>query len=90
VTSRGLRSVGSMAEFIQSHNRFGQLVQAACRGPDVAARHARCLEPFQCVIDRSHFEGLCRVTSSETLSRGPVAPYSRDLAVYAAAIGGAE
>lgn len=59
-------------------------------GPDVVARHARCSEPFQRVIDRSHFEGLCRVTSSDALSRGPIAPYSRDLAVYAAAIEGAE
>lgn len=59
-------------------------------GTEVVARHARCLEPFQRVLDRAHFEGLCRVTSSDELVRTPIATYSRDLSVYAAAIGGGE
>jgi hypothetical protein len=59
-------------------------------GTQVVARHQRCLEPHQRVIDRAHFDGLCRVTTSEQLVRTPIATYSRDLAVYAAAIRGAE
>lgn len=58
-------------------------------GPAVVARHARCHEAYQRVVEPAHFEGLCRVTTSDQLKRGPIATYSRDLAVYAAAIGDA-
>jgi transposase len=57
-------------------------------GLDVVARHARCREAYQRIVEPTHFAGLCRVTTSERIVRAPIAPYSRDLAVYAAAIGG--
>jgi hypothetical protein len=58
-------------------------------GADVVARHPRSSEPHERVVDRAHFAGLCRVTTSEQLVRAPIASYSRDLAVYAAVVGGA-
>jgi transposase len=58
-------------------------------GSEVVARHARCDEPHQRVVDPAHFEGLCRVTTSDRIVTTPLAPYGRSLADYAAAIGGA-
>ena len=57
-------------------------------GTQMVARHKRSSEPHQRVVDKSHFEGLCRVTTSE---RGAVAdhPFARSLDDYAAAAGGA-
>lgn len=58
-------------------------------GDQIVARHARCAEPHQRVVDPTHFEGLCRVTTSDRLVTTPLAPYGRSLADYAAVIGGA-
>jgi transposase len=58
-------------------------------GAQIVARHVRCAEPHQRVVDPSHFEGLCRVTTSDRLVTTPLAPYGRSLADYAAAVGGA-
>jgi hypothetical protein len=58
-------------------------------GDQVVARHARCAEPHQRVVDPAHFEGLCRVTTSDRLVTTPLAPYGRSLADYAAVLGGA-
>jgi transposase len=58
-------------------------------GDQIVARHARCAEPHQRVVDPAHFEGLCRVTTSDRLVTTPLAPYGRSLADYAAVIGGA-
>jgi transposase len=56
-------------------------------GAQVVARHARCHEPHRRVVDPSHFEGLCRVSTSDWVVTTPLAPYGRSLADYAAAIG---
>jgi transposase len=58
-------------------------------GDQIVARHARCAEPHQRVVDPAHFEGLCRVTTSDRLVTTPLAPYGRSLADYAAVVGGA-
>jgi transposase len=58
-------------------------------GAQIVARHVRCAEPHHRVVDPSHFEGLCRVTTSDRLVTTPLAPYGRSLADYAAAVGGA-
>ena len=57
-------------------------------GTTIVARHPRSNEPHQRIVDRTHFAGLCRVTTAERVASAPIATYSRDLAVYAAAIGG--
>jgi len=57
-------------------------------GPDLVARHTRCFEPHQRVIDPSHFEGLCHVTTADRIITTPLAPYGRSLAAYAAVVGG--
>jgi transposase len=58
-------------------------------GNQVVARHARCAEPHSRVVDPAHFEGLCRVTTSDRLVTTPLAPYGRSLADYAAIVEGA-
>lgn len=58
-------------------------------GSEVVARHPRCAEAHRRVVDPAHFEGLCRVTTSDHIASGPIATYSRSLAVYADHIGGA-
>jgi hypothetical protein len=58
-------------------------------GDQIVARHARCAEPHQRVVDPAHFEGLCRVTTSDRLVTTPLAPFGRSLADYAAIVGGA-
>lgn len=58
-------------------------------GTEIVARHARCAEPHRRVVDPLHFEGLCRVTTSERIITTPLAPYGRSLADYAAIVGGA-
>lgn len=58
-------------------------------GADVVARHARCREAHQRIVDAAHFAGLCRVAATERVVTTPLAPYGRSLADYAAAIGGA-
>lgn len=55
-------------------------------GADIVARHARCAEPHQRVVDKAHFEGLCRVTTTDRVSSGE---FARSLDDYAAASGGA-
>ena len=54
-------------------------------GTAIVARHARCSEPHRRVVDKAHFEGLCRVTTTDHISSGDLA---RPLAEYAAAAGG--
>lgn len=58
-------------------------------GAAVVARHARCAEPHRRVVDPLHFEGLCRVTTSDRIVTTTLAPYGRSLADYAAVIAGA-
>lgn len=55
-------------------------------GAAIVARHARCREPHRRVVDPGHFEGLCRVTTTDVVTT-TLAPYGRSLADYAAAIG---
>ena len=56
-------------------------------GPSIVARHARCAEPYRRVVDSAHFDGLYRVTTSDSVITTPLAPYGRSLADYAAAVG---
>jgi transposase len=58
-------------------------------GPERVARHARCSEPHQRVVDAAHFEGLHRVSSSLRVTSTVLAPYGRSLADYAAHVAGA-
>jgi transposase len=58
-------------------------------GVERVARHARCSEPYQRVVDALHFEGLHRVTTSTQITSTVLAPYGRSLADYAAHVGGA-
>lgn len=55
-------------------------------GPQIVARHARCDEPHRRVIDKTHFEGLCRVTTTDQVTTGD---FARPLADYSDAAGGA-
>ena len=55
-------------------------------GADIVARHSRCSEPHQRVVDKTHFEGLCRVTTSDQVATGD---FARSLADYADVAGGA-
>jgi hypothetical protein len=55
-------------------------------GTNIVARHARSSEPHHRVIDKTHFEGLCRVTTTDQITTGE---FARRLADYAAASGGA-
>lgn len=57
-------------------------------GRDIVARHRRCDEPHQRVVDPVHFEGLCRVTTSERTVDTTLASYGRRLDDYAAVLGG--
>jgi len=54
-------------------------------GTAIVARHARCSEPYQRVVDKAHFEGLCRVTTTDQIATGD---FARPLTDYAAAAGG--
>jgi hypothetical protein len=56
-------------------------------GTEVVARHARCSEPHQRVVDKSHFEGLCRVTTTDTVATTEH-PFARSLGEYADVAGG--
>lgn len=58
-------------------------------GPTIVARHARCDEPHKRVIDPTHFEGMCRVTTSDRIVGDSLQSYGRTLADYDAVIGGA-
>lgn len=58
-------------------------------GAERVARHARCREPHQRVVDAAHFEGLHRVAASTRITSTVLAPYGRSLADYAAHVGGA-
>lgn len=56
-------------------------------GTEIVARHSRCFEPHRRVVDASHFEGLCRVTTSDQ----PTAtdhPFARPLGDYVEVTGG--
>jgi hypothetical protein len=54
-------------------------------GADIVARHARSLEPHRRVVDKAHFEGLCRVTTTDQVASGE---FARSLETYAEASGG--
>ena len=58
-------------------------------GAEIVARHARCDEPHRRVVDPSHFEGLCRVTTSDRVAGESLQSYGRTLADYEAVLGGA-
>jgi transposase len=58
-------------------------------GAEIVARHARCDEPHHRVVDPSHFEGLCRVTTSDRVVGVSLQSYGRTLADYEAVLGGA-
>jgi transposase len=55
-------------------------------GATIVARHSRSLEPHHRVIDKAHFEGLCRVTTTDQVATGD---FARPLGDYAEAAGGA-
>jgi len=57
-------------------------------GREVVARHPRCNEPHHRVVDPTHFEGLCRVTTSERIVDTTLQSYGRTLDDYAAVLGG--
>lgn len=56
-------------------------------GTTVVARHARCDEPHRRVVDPAHFEGLCRVTTTDRVVGASLQTYGRSLDDYAAALG---
>ncbi len=58
-------------------------------GTQVVARHTRCDEPHRRVVDTSHFEGLCRVTTTDRVIGTALQTYGRTLDDYAEALGGA-
>lgn len=58
-------------------------------GATIVARHARCNEPHARVVDASHFEGMCRVTTSDRIVGDSLQSYGRSLADYDAIVGGA-
>jgi transposase len=55
-------------------------------GKEVIARHRRCFEPHQRVIDPSHFEGIYR--QREDARAAASTPMSRSLDEYASCVGG--
>jgi transposase len=57
-------------------------------GSAVVARHRRCDEPHQRVVDPAHFTGLCRVTTTDRVAGAALQSYGRTLDDYAAALGG--
>jgi hypothetical protein len=57
-------------------------------GSHLVARHRRCDEPHQRVVDPAHFEGLCRVTTSDQVVGTALQTYGRSLDDYAALLGG--
>jgi transposase len=79
------------------HRLVGRTLQVLVADDEVAifdgtervARHARCSEPHQRVVDAAHYEGLHRVSSSMRLTSTVLAPYGRELADYAARVEGA-
>jgi Mu transposase-like protein/integrase-like protein len=79
------------------HRLVGRMVQVLVGDDEVVifdlaervARHSRCREPYQRVVDPAHFEGLHRVTASTLVTSTVLAPYGRSLADYAAHVGGA-
>jgi transposase len=79
------------------HRLVGRTVQVLVGDEDVVifdgaervAKHPRCREPHERVVDPAHFEGLHRLTSSTQLTSTVLAPYGRSLADYAAHVGGA-
>ena len=77
------RLVGRMLEVVVGDNEV-----VVFDGAERVARHARCKEPHQRVVDAAHFEGLHRVTASTRVTSTVLAPYGRSLADYAARVGG--
>jgi transposase len=57
-------------------------------GAEIVARHRRCNEPHQRVVEPTHFEGLCRVTTDDRVVGNALQSYGRTLDDYAAALGG--
>ena len=58
-------------------------------GTEIVARHGRCDEPHRRVVDPAHFEGLCRVTTTDRVVGVSLQSYGRTLDDYAAVVGGA-
>jgi transposase len=79
------------------HRLVGRVVQVLVGDEDVVifdgaervARHPRCQEPHERIVDPAHFEGLHRVAISTQPTSTVLAPYGRSLADYAAHVGGA-
>jgi hypothetical protein len=77
------------------HRLVGHRVEIAVGDAEVAvfdgsvlvARHSRAHEPHQRVVDTAHFDGLCRVTSTDRVA-GATHPFGRPLDDYAAVTGG--
>jgi len=57
-------------------------------GREIVARHRRCDEPHQRVVDPMHFEGLCRVTTDAAVVGTTLQSYGRTLGDYAVVLGG--
>ena len=58
-------------------------------GTEIVARHGRCDEPHRRVVDPAHFEGLCRVTTTDRVVGVSLQLYGRTLDDYEAVVGGA-
>jgi hypothetical protein len=58
-------------------------------GTAIVARHTRSDEPHSRIVDPAHFEGMCRVTTSDRVVGDSLQAYGRTLADYDDAIGGA-
>ena len=56
-------------------------------GVETVARHKRCSEPHHRVVDKSHFEGLCRVTTTDQVG-GAQHAFARSLGDYVDVAGG--
>ena len=60
-------------------------------GPTLVATHARAAEPYTRVIDPAHYTGLWRPAATPEIVAAPtLALLGRDLADYAAVVGGGE
>jgi hypothetical protein len=60
-------------------------------GPTLVATHARSLEPYDRVIDPTHFAGLWRPAFPPIgVATTPLTALGRDLADYAAVVGGGD
>ena len=72
---------------------LGEQTVTILHGTTVVAQHARSSEPYARVVDPAHYSGLWRrpTIEPEAVPAGtPLAPLGRDLAEYAALIGGGQ